>query len=194
MKSNESLWYRTNNRTHAKSIITEIEMNGSRTNEEYIFYTEDGKILEDSRIVMDRLKKLLKAKKIKITSKKISRYKAFALRVEYIYLDQSLGTYTFDKVDLNRTGDTILLNEDIIDYIIEHITEKHSGINLSYYKKKNVIEFRYLSSDILGNVDEFLEFINYFLFVPHVAMRAKRVKLGKMELRKMDNNKIQIKL
>lgn len=188
---NESLWYRTNNRTKHKELISTDDKRMSETQQLNIFFDKDGNVT--NREDMDWLKQKVKSKTIKIVEKRGNKKLGYMV-VYYTYIDQSKGPFTFDKVKIDTSDEkTLILKNDIVDFIIEKITEKHSGINISYYKDRNVIEFRYLSSDILGDPDEFLEFINYFLFVPHVAQRAKRIKLGEMELRKIDDNKVQIR-
>lgn len=196
IESKSNLWYRTNNRTNVKALIDEDTKKQNERIHVTIHFDENG-ILEDDKKQWAQLKDQIKDKTIKITGKRRHNQSQgkYILMISYVYLKESKGPFTFEKIPLERTeGDAVVLNENIIDYILERITEKHSGINISYYKGRNVIEFRYLSSDILGDIDEFLEFINYFLFVPHVAQRAKRVKLGSMELRKLDNKKVQIKI
>ena len=189
IKGGESLWYRTNNRTKVKTLISSETKRINSSHQLNIYYANDGTIsnLDD----MNMLKKWLKNKDIKITYKR--KYGADTLIVRYEYLNEKAGPFSFEEIELERPSEnTIVIDDDIIQFLIDRITEKMSGVNLSYFKNRKVIEFRYLSSEILEEVDEFLQFVNYFLFVPHVAQKAKRVRMDDMILRKMEDGKIQI--
>lgn len=54
---------------------------------------------------------------------------------------------------------------------------KYMGTNLKAYITHGTIEFRYLSSEVLGNINQFLSMIQYYLMIPFLARRKMSIKL-----------------
>lgn len=101
-----------------------------------------------------------------------------------------------EPVIIKKINDSTIefIGDDVLKYFLRYVTEKFSGVNVSYFKSRNTVEFRYLSSDILGNVDEFLSFINYFLLLPHIAQRAKKINLKSTTMLKGPDQRYRIVL
>ena len=51
------------------------------------------------------------------------------------------------------------------------------GTNLKAYVTHGTIEFRYLSSEVLDNINQFLSMIQYYLMIPFLARRKMSIKL-----------------
>lgn len=101
---------------------------------------------------------------------------------------------TMEPVGIKKINDHTIefSGDDVLTYLLRRVTEKFSGVNVSYYKQRNTVEFRYLSSDILGDIDEFLSFINYFLLLPHIAQRAKRINTKSTSILKGPDKRYRI--
>ena len=54
---------------------------------------------------------------------------------------------------------------------------KYMGTNLKAYVTHGTIEFRYLSSEVLYNINQFLSMIQYYLMIPFLARRKMSIKL-----------------
>ena len=54
---------------------------------------------------------------------------------------------------------------------------KYMGTNLKAYVTHGTIEFRYLSSEVLDNINQFLSMIQYYLMIPFLARRKMSIKL-----------------
>lgn len=138
-------------------------------------------------VKIDRLRKIRKSfdKIDKKRGKKKFRPGTFGFDIEFDYEQNPIKWEPIPIV--KHAGDQTILDDTIVSYIMDKIVEKFSGINISYYGQRRTIEFRYLSSQILGNIDEFLKFVEYFLRVPDIALRAKRINLDGLILRKTEN-------
>jgi len=55
--------------------------------------------------------------------------------------------------------------------------ERYMGTNIKAFFTHGTIEFRYLSSQILKNIDAFLEAIQYYLLMPYLARKKMQIKL-----------------
>jgi hypothetical protein len=92
--------------------------------------------------------------------------------------------------------------EEIIDNstlkeIIKKIESKYLGANITSFTKIGTIEFRYLSSLVLNQIDEFIETIQYFLMIPAIARKKDSVKLvtsgnEPIYFTRMPNNQVKI--
>lgn len=65
--------------------------------------------------------------------------------------------------------------------------ERYMGTNIKAFFTHGTIEFRYLSSQILKNIDAFLEAIQYYLLMPYLARKKMQIKLvSKHEINKSE--------
>ena len=113
---------------------------------------------------------------------------------------QKVADFLFDKIKekklLNDTKEEIISNETLKE-IIKSIETKYLGTNIKSFTKIGTVEFRYLSSLVLNQIDEFIETIQYFLMIPYIARRQDSVKLltssnQPIYFTRMPNNQVKI--
>lgn len=113
---------------------------------------------------------------------------------------QKVADFLFEKIKenkiLNDTTEEIISNETLKE-IIKSIETRYLGTNIKAFTKIGTVEFRYLSSLMLNQIDEFIEAIQYFLMIPYIARRQDSVKLltsGNQPIyfTRMPNNKVKI--
>lgn len=113
---------------------------------------------------------------------------------------QKVADFLFDKIKekklLNDTKEEIISNETLKE-IIKSIETKYLGTNIKSFTKIGTVEFRYLSSLVLKQIDEFIETIQYFLMIPYIARRQDSVKLltssnQPIYFTRMPNNQVKI--
>lgn len=135
-----------------------------------------------------KFKKLFSTKSIRIINKVVDKndHGIKYLQIFYKWVDFDLHPKikNITEINLRDSAGNIIINEKIIKDLVYDMMEKMSGINYSYLSSRNTIEFRYLSSDILNNIDEFFKYVNYFLYIPNVAEKAKRIRFGNYVLHK----------
>lgn len=78
-----------------------------------------------------------------------------------------------EKVVEFRSQSMFMTNDELMDAILK-VRDKFDGVSL-WNKNFKTIEFRYLSSEILSNVNNFLQWINYYLLLIDVAKNKSRV-------------------
>jgi len=100
--------------------------------------------------------------------------------------------FTFEEIDRKEISDGVWeIEEGILTHWLKSVEKKMNGVNTTYFDKRKTIEFRYLSSEILEKPSNFLRFIRYFLLLPEIASRTKKLELDKWRLQK-HGNKIRI--
>jgi hypothetical protein len=100
--------------------------------------------------------------------------------------------FTFEEIDKKEISDGVWeIEEGILTHWLKSVEKKMNGVNTTYFDKRKTIEFRYLSSEILDKPSNFLRFIRYFLLLPEIASRTKKLELDKWRLQKQ-GNKIRI--
>lgn len=113
---------------------------------------------------------------------------------------QKVADFLFDKIKekklLNDTKEEVISNETLKE-IIKSIETKYLGTNIKSFTKIGTVEFRYLSSLVLKQIDEFIETIQYFLMIPYIARRQDSVKLltssnQPIYFTRMPNNQVKI--
>ena len=113
---------------------------------------------------------------------------------------QKVADFLFDKIKekklLNDTKEEVISNETLKE-IIKSIETKYLGTNIKSFTKIGTVEFRYLSSLVLNQIDEFIETIQYFLMIPYIARRQDSVKLltssnQPIYFTRMPNNQVKI--
>lgn len=113
---------------------------------------------------------------------------------------QKVADFLFDKIKenklLNDTKEEIISNETL-KAIIKSIETRYLGTNIKAFTKIGTVEFRYLSSLVLNQIDEFIETIQYFLMIPYIARRQDSVKLltssnQPIYFTRMPNNQVKI--
>ncbi len=113
---------------------------------------------------------------------------------------QKIADFLFDKIKenklLNDTKEEIISNETL-KAIIKSIETRYLGTNIKAFTKIGTVEFRYLSSLVLNQIDEFIETIQYFLMIPYIARRQDSVKLltsnnQPIYFTRMPNNQVKI--
>lgn len=172
-------------------IVTDDSFRNSSIGIRYV----DNKLIKGDKDLM-QLKKLIQNGDIKITSKRVWRTNSGKTKTEvtinYMWLkfDNHPFVADYKKIRLLDDNGRLNLDSSIVDNMLEQVQEKHSGINFGYYKDRNVIEFRYLSSEILGSVDEFFKYVNYFMYLPMIAMRSKRIRIGDFILQKKEDGNV----
>lgn len=149
----------------------------------------DGKIIKDTYSDIE-----------KYAGKKFSIFNHYHTP-EYNYDEYQIEWFIGDKpgitvepVEIKKINDSTIefTGDDVFTYLLRRVTEKFSGVNVSYFKQRNTVEFRYLSSVILNDIDEFLNFINYFLLLPHIAQRAKRINTKNASILKGPDKRYRI--
>lgn len=198
LKKKEDLYILNDLEMKKELLINKDEAEKSGLESERFLFINN-KIHPEYKNDFEYFKKLIKQNEIKIekeTKSKTYDDGRMYVMIWYRWLRPDKVKHNIQKMSVKGEGDLsdgITVNADILDKLINTIGFKSSGINMMYYKSRNVIEFRYLSSEILENPKEFLAFINYFLFVPYIAKKSKRIVLNDIEFRKMENGKIKIK-
>ena len=113
---------------------------------------------------------------------------------------ERVADYLFNQIKqhnlLGNTKEEIIDNEDL-KQIIKTIENRYLGTNITSFTKIGTIEFRYLSSLVLNQIDEFIETIQYFLMIPAIARRKDSVKLVTSDnepiyFTRMPNNQVKI--
>lgn len=113
---------------------------------------------------------------------------------------ERVADYLFNQIKqydlLYKTKEEIIDNEDL-KQIIRTIENRYLGTNITSFTKIGTIEFRYLSSLVLNQIDEFIETIQYFLMIPAIARRKDSVKLVTSDnepiyFTRMPNNQVKI--
>lgn len=164
------------------------------------YLNEQGGVEDKTDETYLRFRKLWKDKKIEIVNKRyptiLSKVREFPNRfsrrgfmeIRYKYIDPEDDPVKWEEIPIVKDNrDRVVLDDEILDYVLNKITDKFSGINISYFKQRRTIEFRYLSSQILSDVESFLMFIEYFLRIPDIAMQARRINLNGIVLQKTDD-------
>jgi len=82
--------------------------------------------------------------------------------------------YMIDELIKNKQ-EVIVGDEDIKNLAIN--TKKYHGTNLRSFGKLGTVEFRYLSSEILKDINKFFEYIQYYLILPNIAQSRKQIKI-----------------
>jgi hypothetical protein len=162
-----------------------------------IVWYNEGKLIKGDRDIL-ALKQLIKNGDIKIRNKRVVKKNTegqkhyVEINYEWLKFDNNPNISDYKKVQLLDEDGRLHLDKSVIMDMLAKVEEKMSGINISYYQERNVIEFRYLSSEILGSVDEFFKYVNYFMYLPMIAMRSKRIRIGDFILQKKENEVIAI--
>ena len=73
------------------------------------------------------------------------------------------------------TGEVVVSDTDLRKSLMG--VERYMGTNIKAFFTHGTIEFRYLSSQILKNIDAFLEAIQYYLLMPYLARKKMQIKL-----------------
>ena len=209
VQQNKPLWKRTVKETGYSSVVSD-EVKESATHSLSVYVDKNGRPIpgEHNEQEIETYKKFLKLyrdKDVEIVGNVPAKYRISDRKkrprsqyrhIVYKYINPDKDPIKWEPIPIvKHAGDQTILDDTIVSYIMDKIVEKFSGINISYYGQRRTIEFRYLSSQILGNIDEFLKFVEYFLRVPDIALRAKRINLDGLILRKTENGiAAQIKL
>lgn len=118
---------------------------------------------------------------------------------EYARLNDELHKKIISKLEDRtlRHSDTNKGVSGIINKFNTISFDRYFGTNLISYDVRKTIEFRYFSSEVVGDPKKFFKWIKYFLLLPQIAKTRKRIVLGnekgnRVVLLRLSGNKIGV--